>query len=91
MLPVGGMLPLQSPDAAQLLAFDAFHCRVTDEPTGTVVSLAFRLTDGAGMDDWELPEPESEVCAVELDPQAANEPRVANASIDFNANANRER
>jgi hypothetical protein len=48
VLPLAGMLPLQPPEAAQLLALEAFHCRVTAEPTGTVVSLAFRLTDGAG-------------------------------------------
>ena len=90
VLPVGGIVPLQPPEAAQLFALAAFHCRVTDEPTGTVDSLAFRDTVGAGMAETELPVEESAVCAVELEPQAASEPRVAKPSIDFNANANLE-
>ena len=90
-LPVGGMLPLQPPEAAQLLALAVFHCRVTEEPTGTVVSLDFKLTEGAAVMEAVLPVLEvSDVSALELEPQAASELRAANASIDFNAIANRE-
>jgi hypothetical protein len=100
VLPVGGMLPLQPPEAAQLLVLAVFHCRVTDEPAGTEASLAFKVTVGAaavavtvaaGVAEAELPVSEPDVCALELKPQAASEPRAANASIDCNANANRER
>jgi hypothetical protein len=41
------MLPLQPPEAAQLVVLVVFHCRVTDEPAGTEASLAFKVTDGA--------------------------------------------
>ncbi len=58
---------------------------------GTVVSLAFKLTDGAGTTAAGVPGvPELEVCAFELEPHAASDPRAANPSIDFNANANLE-
>ena len=46
MVPVIGNVPLQPPEAAQELALEALHCSVTGAPTATMVSLAFRLTNG---------------------------------------------
>jgi hypothetical protein len=46
MVPEVASVPLQPPEAAQLSALVALHCRVTDAPIATLVSLAFRLTDG---------------------------------------------
>ena len=48
MVPVIGKAPFQAPDAAQLFALVALHCNVTDAPTVTLLSLAFRITDGGG-------------------------------------------
>jgi hypothetical protein len=47
-VPVGGRVPLQPPEAEQALALAAFHCRLTDEPMATLVSLAFNVSDGGG-------------------------------------------
>lgn len=94
VLPVGGSLPLHPPEAVQASAWVAFHCSVTGDPMGTVVSLAFKVTVGAGVAATEsgvLPAPEeSTVSALELAPHAASEPRTANPSSDFNANAYHE-
>jgi hypothetical protein len=49
-VPVGGTAPLQPPEAVQLCAFAAFHCRTTDWPTATLLSFAFRLTVGGAAD-----------------------------------------
>ena len=46
VVPVVGMVPLQPPDAAQLLALVAFHCSVTGVPMATVLSFAFKTTNG---------------------------------------------
>jgi hypothetical protein len=46
VVPVVGNVPLQPPEAAQELALEALHCRVTGAPTATMVSLALRLTNG---------------------------------------------
>ena len=46
MVPVVGNVPLQPPEAAQELALEALHCSVTDAPMATVVSLAFKVTNG---------------------------------------------
>ena len=47
IVPVVGWVPLQPPDAAQLLAWEASHCKVTEAPIVTLVSLALSTTDGA--------------------------------------------
>ena len=89
-MPLGGNAPLQPPEAVQAVAFEAFHCSVTDVPIATLVSLAFKVTDG-GVATAGVSAPVDGcvyVCAVELSPQAASEPRASNPSIDFNANAN---
>jgi hypothetical protein len=96
VVPSGGNVPLQPPDAAQLLALVAFHCSVTDAPMDTVFSLAFKVTDGGATTAGvvgPLVSPlvaGSDVCAFELAPHAASEPRATNPSIDFNANATLE-
>jgi hypothetical protein len=46
VVPVGGRVPLQPPEAAQALALAAFHCRLTGEPISTLLSLAFNVSDG---------------------------------------------
>ena len=90
VVPSGGNVPLQPPDAEQVSALEAFHCSVTDVPMGTVLSLAFRVTNGGattvGVVALLVAVPV--VCAFELSPHAASEPRATNPSIDFNANAN---
>jgi hypothetical protein len=48
VVPVVGSVPLQPPEAVQLSALTAFHCRVTGEPISTLLSLAFNVTDGGG-------------------------------------------
>jgi hypothetical protein len=100
-VPVGGMVPLQPPEAAQVSALAAFHCSVTDLPMGTGFSLAFKVTDGGGgattagvvgvlLGGVLLAGPllAVVVSALELMPHAASEPSAATASVDFNANAN---
>ena len=93
MVPLGGNAPLQPPEAVQALAFEAFHCSVTDVPMGTALSLAFKVTNGgattAGVVALLVGVPV--VSAFELEPHAASAPRATNPSIDFNANANLER
>ena len=90
VVPSGGNVPLQPPDAEQVSALEAFHCSVTDVPMGTVLSLAFKVTNGGAATTGvvALPVELPAVCALELSPHAASEPRAANPSIDFNANAN---
>jgi hypothetical protein len=48
VVPVGGRVPLQPPEAEQALALAAFHCRLTDEPMSTLLSLAFNVREGGG-------------------------------------------
>jgi hypothetical protein len=95
-----GNEPLQPPDASQLLASVALHTSVTDAPMATVVSLAFKVTNGgaavvgavallvavlpAAVSLAAVP---STVSPFELAPHAASEPSAANTNIDFNANA----
>jgi hypothetical protein len=49
MVPDGGCVPLQPPEASQLCTFAAFHCNVTGVPISTLLSLAFRLRVGGAM------------------------------------------
>jgi hypothetical protein len=56
-LPFVGSLPDQPPDAEQLLALLEDQLNVADPPLLTVVGVAFRLTEGAGVEtltvtDW---------------------------------------
>jgi hypothetical protein len=56
-LPFVGSLPDQPPEAVQLLALLEDQLRIADPPLLTVVGLALRLTEGAGMEtltvtDW---------------------------------------
>ena len=99
MLPTGGIVPLQPPEAVQALAYEEFHCSVTAAPIATLLSLAFRLTNGGGttagvvmpvdVDVGAVEAPSAEdVCAFELAPHAASKQRAVNPSVDFNANAN---
>ena len=46
VVPLVGNVPLQPPEAVQELASEALHCNVTDEPMATLLSLAFKLTNG---------------------------------------------
>jgi hypothetical protein len=89
VVPLVGNAPLQPPEAVQALAFEAFHCSVTDVPIATLLSLAFKVTDGGVATAGVSAPVDGCVCvsAVELAPQAASEPRASNPSIDFNANA----
>ena len=101
-MPDIGNEPLHPPDASQLLALVALHTSVTDEPMATVVSLAFKVTNGGAavmgfvalLPVAVLPVVASlaavplTVSAFELAPHAASEPSAANTNIDFNANAN---
>lgn len=98
VVPVVGNVPLQPPDAVQVLALVAFHCSVTEAPMATVLSLAFKVTNGgattadaAALLGVCVGCDVSDVTAFELAPHAASELSTANANIDFNANANRER
>jgi hypothetical protein len=103
VVPVIGNVPLQPPEAAQELAFEALHCSVTDAPMATVVSLAFKVTKGGATTAGAVALPvavplgrvllvgpllAAVVSAFELAPHAASEPSAANANMDFNANAN---
>jgi hypothetical protein len=93
--------PLHPPDASQLLALVALHTSVTDAPMATVVSLAFKVTNGgaavtgavallvaAVLVAVSLAVVAPVVSAFELEPHAASEPSTVNTNIDFNANAN---
>jgi hypothetical protein len=94
VVPLVANVPLQPPDAAQLLALVALHCSVTDVPIATLVSLDLKVTNGAAavvgasapLDVCGI----SDVCAFELAPHATSELSAANASIDFNPNATLE-
>ena len=46
MVPLVGWLPLQPPDAVQLCASFALHCKVVDVPMATLVFIAASVTDG---------------------------------------------
>ena len=100
VVPVIGNEPLQPPDASQVLALVALHTSVTDAPMATVVSLAFKVTNGGaatagavGLVAAVLPVAlslaavPSTVSPFELAPHAASEPSAANTNMDFNANA----
>jgi len=91
VVPVGGRVPLQPPEAEQALALAAFHCRLTDEPMPTLLSLAFNVSDGGGTTVLVAPaalDPvASTVSECEEEPHAASALSAANPSIDFNANA----
>jgi hypothetical protein len=97
-------VPLQPPDAVQVVALVALHCRVTDAPTATVLSLALKLTNGgaataggvgvldaAVLDAAVLLVELPDVSASELAPHAVSTPSTVNTNKDFNANANPER
>jgi hypothetical protein len=103
VVPVVGNVPLQPPEAAQELALEALHCSVTGVPMATVVSLAFKVTNGGATTAGVVGLPVAGllvgvllvgpllaevVSAFELEPHAASEPSAANANMDFNANAN---
>jgi hypothetical protein len=104
VVPVIGNEPLHPPDASQVLASVALHTSVADAPMATVVSLAFKVTNGGattaggvalpvagllvGVLLVALPSTDS---AFELAPHAASEPSAANTNMDFNANANPNR
>ena len=49
IVPDGGCVPLQPPEASQLCTFAAFHCKVTGVPISTLLSLAFRLRVGGAL------------------------------------------
>lgn len=106
MVPVVGNVPLQPPEAAQELALEALHCSVTDAPMATVVSLAFKVTNGGAATAGAVALPvvvllggvllvgpllAVAVSALELAPHAASAPSTTNTNMDFNANANPKR
>lgn len=81
-------MPLQPPEALQLSASVALHCRVTDAPIATWVSLAFKLTDGgAAVTGVLVPVGGCDVSAVVVPPHAASAARAIEAEKDCNANA----
>jgi hypothetical protein len=103
VVPVVGNVPLQPPEAAQELALEALHCSVTDAPMATVVSLAFKVTNGGAATAGAVALPVGGllgglvlvgpllavvVSAFELSPHAASALSAANTNMDFNANAN---
>jgi hypothetical protein len=103
VVPVVGSAPLQPPDAVQAVALVALHCSVTDAPTATVVSLAFKVTNGGAATAGGVAVPDAvvlvavllvellpDVSAFELAPHAASVPSTVNTNKDFNANANPE-
>lgn len=90
MLPLVGIVPLQPPEASQVLACAASHCRVTDAPITTLFSLAFNVTDGGGT-TAATPVPLYDCASEPPSPHADNALRAANPRIDFNANADLER
>lgn len=47
-LPLVALLPLQPPEAVQLVALLEFQARVDDPPSLTAVGFALSVTDGAG-------------------------------------------
>ena len=46
MVPLVGWLPLQPPDAVQLCASFALHCKIVEVPMATLVFVAASVTDG---------------------------------------------
>ena len=103
VVPVVGSAPLQPPDAVQAVALVALHCSVTDAPTATVVSLAFKVINGGaatagGVAVLEAAVPVGvllvellpDVSAFELAPHAASAPSTVNTNKDFNASAKPE-
>jgi hypothetical protein len=54
--PLVGWTPLQPPDAVQLCALVAFHCKVTERPMATVLVLGARVTTGTALGTEELGE-----------------------------------
>jgi hypothetical protein len=99
VVPVIGNEPLHPPDALQLLALVALHTSVTGAPMATVVSLAFKVTNGGAATAGAVALPVAAVLvavspvvsAFELEPHAASEPSTVNTNIDFNANAKPKR
>ena len=104
MVPVVGNVPLQPPEAVQEVASEAVHCNVTDAPMATLLSLAFRLTNGGVTTAGVVAAPVAvsvaalgdvvavlgDVKALELEPHAASALSALNTNTDFNANANPE-
>ena len=103
MVPVVGNVPLQPPEAEQDLALEALHCSVTEAPMATVVSLAFKVTNGGAATAGVVALPVAGllgglvlvgpllavvVSAFELSPHAASALSTTNTNMDFNANAN---
>jgi hypothetical protein len=86
MVPLGGCEPLQPPEAVQLSALDALHCNVTLCPIGTVSALDFSVSVGAEISLLVIV-PAFVVTLVEVPEHAASAVSAANASIDFNTNA----
>jgi hypothetical protein len=86
MVPLGGCEPLQPPEAVQLSTFDALHCNVTLCPIETVFSLDFSVSVGA---EISLPVivPAFVVTLADVPEHATSADSAANASIDFNTNA----
>ena len=85
VVPLVGSVPLQPPDATQASALEASHCRLTDEPMATLVSLAFNVSDGGGT--TALVPVLSTVCGCKEEPQAASTLSATNPTMEFNANA----
>jgi hypothetical protein len=88
MVPEVARAPLQPPEAVQLSALAALHCSATDAPIATLVSLAFKLTNGgAAVTGVPVPVSDCDVSAVVLPPHATSEARAIDAENNFNANA----
>jgi hypothetical protein len=45
-VPLVGCVPLQAPDAVQVCAYFALHCKVAGVPTATVLLVAASVTTG---------------------------------------------
>lgn len=82
MVPLGGCEPLQPPEAVQLLALDAFHCKVTLYPMGTLLSFAFSVRVGAEV-SLSVTVPVLVVTPVDVPWHAASAVRAINAGIVF--------
>jgi hypothetical protein len=87
-VPLGGCVPLQLPEAVQLLTLVALHCNVTLCPIGTLLSLDFSESVGAEI-SLLVTVPALVVTLVEVPWHAASTVSTANANVDFNANAQR--
>lgn len=104
VVPVVASVPLQPPEAAQVVALVALHCSVTDAPTATVLSLALKLTNGGAATAGGVAVVDAgllvgvllvgmlvpDVSAFELAPHAASAPSTVNTNKDFNASAKPE-